>query len=129
MKVTPKLIDGVLNSSPEKRYKHFVSVAADWGDVWCLRDSQARVCIEESSGSTAFPVWPIREFAELFLKGRKFLCTPERIAVDSFLSETLPLMEQSGKPISVLPRADDQGLIVSPTKLAADLQTEMERLG
>lgn len=56
---------GLLNTSPEKRYKSFLSTVADSEEVWLLSSKDGYATFDEGDFIHLL-IWPRKEFAEMF---------------------------------------------------------------
>lgn len=56
---------GLLNTSPEKRYKSFLSTVADSEEVWLLSSKDGYATFDEDDFIHLL-IWPCKEFAEMF---------------------------------------------------------------
>ena len=65
-KVTPEEIRALLSKDGPTRYSYFVKQVADTEQVWGLREPDGWVSVSDDSEIPMLPVWPHREYAELF---------------------------------------------------------------
>lgn len=56
---------GLVNASPEKRYKSFLAAVADSEEVWLL-SSEDGFATFDADGFIHLLIWPRKEFAEMF---------------------------------------------------------------
>ncbi len=60
-----KGLRGLLNTSPEKRYKSFLSTVADLEEVWLLSSNEGYATFDADNYIDLL-IWPRKEFAEMF---------------------------------------------------------------
>jgi hypothetical protein len=120
-----KEMAAVLKLDPPKRFTHSIKRIVDaqvawglWNDGWAL--------LGDDAGSELFPLWPAREYAEVF-KGEQWAAfEASEIALDDLLNELLPqLLAKSRKPV-VFPTPAGKGVVVEVAQLEAALRQEME---
>ena len=58
-------LNGLLNTSPEKRYKSFLTTVADLEEVWLLSSDEGYATFDEDNYIHLL-IWPRKEFAEMF---------------------------------------------------------------
>ena len=61
--LNPEQKAGVLSSSIELQYSHFIGRCADWGEVWSLYNGKKWADVTEDDGLKSFPAWPHPEYA------------------------------------------------------------------
>jgi len=106
------------------RCRLFLQLAADWGEVWGLRDGEGWIVQRRAEGD-AFPLWPHSEVAALCAQGRWAGCMPERLTLDDLIEELLPLLEEDGMRVAVFPSPQDEGTVYAPAELARALEDEL----
>lgn len=124
-RTTPKEIEAVLRLDGPTRYKHFVKRVVDdelawglWNDGWAL--------MEDEAGQYVFPLWPAREYAELYAVGEWSGYLPEEIPLSDLMDELLPkLAEREVRP-GVFPTPTGKGVTPTVLELLGALRTEME---
>lgn len=58
-------LNGLLNTSPEKRYKSFLTTVADLEEVWLLSSDEGYATFY-ADNYIHLLIWPRKEFAEMF---------------------------------------------------------------
>jgi hypothetical protein len=124
-RTTPKEIEAVLRLDGPKRYKHFVKRVVDdelawglWNDGWAL--------MSDGAGQSVFPLWPAREYAELYAVGEWDGYVAEEIPLADLVNELLPkLAEREVRP-GVFPTPTGKGVTPTARELLGALRTEME---
>jgi hypothetical protein len=113
-------------SAPD-RYSVFIDRVADWEEVWSLRSASGWCLMVDDSGVEMIPVWPHERFATAFASNNgQEQAAP--IALHDWLDKWLPGMLKDGRQIAVFPVPSGHGIVVSPTRLMADLLAQCEGL-
>ena len=124
--VSGKEKDSVLQLDAAGRYSYFVKRVADWESAWGLwREGWALV--GDDAGRAAFPLWPAREFAEACVSGLWEGYEPDEIRLEDLIGELVPQLESDGVSAAVFPTPSNRGMLVPPSKLAANLSAEWEQ--
>lgn len=63
--LNPKAIEGLIKSSPEKRYRNFLNTVTDLEEVWLLC-SEEGYATYDMDGIIHVLIWPRKEFCECF---------------------------------------------------------------
>ncbi len=100
----------------------FCQLAADWEEVWGLKDANGWLVAKETD---ALPLWPHAEFAQSCARGALEGAVPERLALDELLEELLPLLEEDGLRVAVFPTPEDPGTLLAPEEVRNLLETEL----
>lgn len=121
----PREIDAVLQLDGASRYRHFVKRVVDnetawglWSDGWAL--------MEDDVGRRVFPLWPAREYAELFLLEEWRDYVPERIGLQDLLDELLPKLAAAQNLLGVFPVPTGKGVTLSADELRHAIRAEMK---
>jgi hypothetical protein len=127
MKITPKQIQSIVALPGQKRYEHFIKVAADQRRVWGLyRDGWALA--GTAVGERVFPLWPAREYAELCADGDWAGYLPREIDLDELFDGLVPALRERGTQIAVFYTASDKGVIPDLHQFEADLRAELAKI-
>jgi Protein of unknown function (DUF2750) len=127
--VTDREFESVVALPPPRRYDYFIKRAASHGALWGLHGDDGWVMAEGDDGSTYFPVWPHRRFAEA-CAGGPWAGEPSRsIDVDEWVEAWTPQLIQDGLRVAVFPSPGDEGTGVSPQRLRRDLARELSLFG
>lgn len=102
--------EGLLKAAPQKRYRHFVTTAADREQVWLYKGEP-------------WCVWAEWEFAAHMVSKEKMA----QVDVHDFCEELLLEVEAQEMPISVFPNGTDSQ-IVSAGELREALLEELDRI-
>lgn len=118
-------IQGVLKLDGLGRYKHFVKRITDSGAAWGLwKDGWALMAT--SDGAQVFPLWPAREYAELFRVDEWEDLEARAIPLDDLLDELLPSLKRDGILPAVFPIPRGQGGTLPVEELEASIRQELE---
>jgi hypothetical protein len=122
---TKKEIEAVLRLDGPARFDHFVKRVVDselawglWKNGWAL--------MAKDDGTQVFPLWPAREYAELFRTGEWAQYDAEEIPLTDLMDELLPKLEQRGVLPGVFPTPGDKGVTPTAKELRNSLEEESE---
>jgi hypothetical protein len=110
-----------------ERYLYFVRWVADAEELWTLRNDEGFFFDSDDERREILPVWPHRRCAELCNQGTSDEAYPFKIDLDRWLAAWTTGLEIEGRLIGVFPVPGNQGIVVSPGKLAEDLSTGADR--
>lgn len=112
---------GMMNASPEKRYKSFLTAAADLEEVWLLssEDGYATADIE---GNIHLMIWPHKEFAEAFQEENEEIISME-------VHEFVEMCETSEEDMRFMVFPTDKDCyIVDAEQLINDIRESLEEV-
>ena len=93
--------------------------------MWSLRDQDGWVT-SGNENKEFFPVWPKKEFAEIFITEEWENCYPERIDLYEFLEEWIPGLMNDEIRISVMWN-NGIGIDIDGNDLKNDIELELEK--
>ena len=121
-----KQIDAVLDLSGPERVQHFAKIVADREEAWGLYDDGwASSATDE--GTTAFPLWPAREYAQLCGVEEWGTYSPRAIALGDLMDGLIPMLMEQSAAIAVFQTPHGQGVTMTPDEVHAMLASELER--
>lgn len=115
-----KAIEGLLKTTPEKRYKSFLNTVADREEIWVLISTDKKTLAVSEDGYIL--LWPYKEFCELMLSPN---LNPQTIEVHDFLEQYITLGNSTG--FSIFP-TNENSYIVSAEQLCMDIQEHLDEL-
>lgn len=121
--VNAKEFESVIALPRRKLYGYFVKRCAEHEEVWALRDQEGWVTSAQDDGSPMLPVWPHPTYARACATDAWAGAEPEAIALDEWLDDWLPGMEEDGLNVSVFPISPS---LVSISVPHADLRRDLE---
>lgn len=125
MKINSKQLEAVLALPGQKRFEHFVKVAADWQEVWGLYlDGWALAATDD--GAPVFPLWPAKEYAQVCAEGEWKGYEPRSISLDDFMRVLLPKLRSDAVLPGVFFTPTSRGVTPSVEELMLALETELE---
>lgn len=125
MKVNPKQMEAVIALPGIKRFEHFIKVVADWQEVWGLyQDGWALAAADD--GTTVFPLWPAKEYAQVCAVNEWDGHEPRSIALGDFTEVLLPKLKQDGVLPGVFFTPTSKGVTPSVDELKAALDAELQ---
>lgn len=126
--VNDKEFASVLNQTPQKRYKYFLSRVTDWGVLWSLKGADGWVVMADDQGREHLPVWPHPRYAEACASADWQGCEPAPIDIWEWLNTWLPGIKKDGRLVAVFPLPTGKGTSISPDELRDHLLAELERI-
>ena len=111
---------GVMNASPEKRYKNFISKVTDNEEVWVLDNGEGYATLVQNDYISLI-VYPSKEAAEFFSEGDEVMS----IEVHDFVNNCEETLEDSSFRFAVYPNGKD-AFIVSTQQMLEDLLEELD---
>ena len=125
MKVNPKQMEAVLALPGIKRFEHFIKVIADWQEVWGLyQDGWALAAADD--GTTVFPLWPAREYAQVCAANEWTGYEPRSISLSDFTEVLLPKLKLDGVLPGVFFTPTSKGVTPSVDDLKSALEAELQ---
>jgi hypothetical protein len=130
--MTPKSekeIEAVLRLDGPARFSHFVKQVVDFEEAWGLwKDGWA--LMTNNDGTSVFPLWPAREYAQLNCTGDWSEYEPRAIPLVELLDGLLPDLVTQGILPGVFPTPTGKGVTPSVAELDRTLrEKESENYG
>jgi hypothetical protein len=122
----PKKLETVFNLPSRERYEYFIKHAADFEEVWGLRQKDGWATTADDNGTIYIPFWPEKEFAELCVTGEWVGYCAESIPLDEFIEDWLPGMDKDNVKASVFPNFTSNNVVIEAKVLLEHLQEELE---
>ena len=122
----PDKIKNIFNLSAEDRYGYLVKRAADFEELWLIQENDSYVTLVDDDGNISIPVWPEKEFAELFLKDDWKSFVVERLEVYDFI-EWLDQLNEDNIKIAAFPKEDMKGIVVTANDMKNHLLFELQQ--
>jgi hypothetical protein len=115
--------DRALTLPGDERYRYFVSKVVDFDEVWTLKgpDGFVLFATDEDGRCRCLPFWPHPDHAAALAVDMWRDCEPERIDLESFLTNWLPGMTTDNLKVAVFPTPLGTSIIVEPEALMRDL--------
>ena len=127
MKPNDNEISALLDKSAEVRYKYSIKRIADADCLWTIISSDGNYCLIASNGCQMFPIWPFKEYAEIYLGGKTVGFDVVSIDLNKFENEVIDIICDNNFTIAVFPISDDDtGKIVDLDTFVKDLSVELE---
>ena len=123
---TQKEIESVLRLDGQARFEHFVKQVAAHEAAWGLWEDGWGL-LADNEGLQVFPLWPSREYAELFRGSDWSEYEAKEISLEELLRDLLPGMAERGVLPGVFPTPAGQGVTPTAEELATALKIECEK--
>ncbi|GAA3919750.1 DUF2750 domain-containing protein [Chitinophaga oryziterrae] len=128
-KISQREIDSVLSESPEKRFEYTIKRIADWETLWTIVDEAGALgMLTDEVQNVIFPIWPFKEFTQLYCTGDFANYTPMVIELSDFLEEYLPDYENKNYKLSLLPLPTKKGEVMDISLFREALNSELNKI-
>lgn len=111
----------LLNTTPEKRYKNFISTVADREEIWMLSNNHGFTSFDDDFINLL--VWPLKEYAEMYQKDD----SPISIEIHDFCDRLNNISHSDDVRFMVFPNNVD-AFVVEPAKLLCDITSELNKI-
>ena len=125
-KMRPQEFANVAKLLPKARYEYFIKKVADHEELWGLWDEGWALLADEEEAELV-PVWPHPDFAKAYANGEWQNFHPRLIELDDWLEEWIPEMLKDHRKVAVFPTADRLTTTAEPSRLRADLESELDK--
>ena len=122
--MNPQQYESVLALSSADRSSHFVGKAADWEQLWGVRNSEGWLVPVTPENIEYFPVWPHPEYAQKIADEHFPGHYAEEITLDKFISNWLPKFEKDNVKVGVFPDKEWVFWVMEPNDLLVCLKDE-----
>lgn len=121
-----KELESVLRLDAPARFSHFVKRVVDEERAWGLWD-KGWALMAADDDSRLFPLWPSREYAELFCNGDWASYQPEEIPLNDLLEDLFPKLSRDRIHPAIFPTSEGKGMTPSIEEVSIALRAEMEK--
>lgn len=125
MIINQKQVAAVIALPGNKRYEHFVKVVADREQVWGLYQEGWALAATDD-GTTVFPMWPAKEYAEICAEKEWAGYIPRAISLSDFMDELLPKLMREGVLPGIFFTPSAKGVTPSVPELTNALEIELQ---
>ncbi len=108
------------------RYAYLIAKVVEHGGIWSLWQATGWVLAIDGE-RTLIPVWPHARFAAAAANGAWAGCEPRSIALDSWLEQWLPGIEEQGRAVAAFPTEGESGHLIEPSSMARDFDQEFSK--
>lgn len=126
MKVSPKQMEAVFALPSVRRFEHFIKVVADSQEVWGLHQDGWALA-GTTDGTTVFPLWPAREYAQVCAANEWKGYVPRSISLSDFMEVLLPKLKFDGVLPGVFFTPSSKGVTPSVEELTLALEAELRK--
>ncbi|MBE1300833.1 MAG: DUF2750 domain-containing protein [Alteromonadaceae bacterium] len=120
--LTDQQIEDVLKKNPDNRYEYLLDSIKESGEMWILADDVGAVMFNSEDEEDLVPIWPTKQFAELWRSDEWQHCKPIAVTVKKWLADWTPGLEEDEIAIVAFPNQDNEGLILAPYQLHERLE-------
>ena len=122
----PDKLKNVFNLLTEERYVYFIRYVADCEEVWLIKDREKFVTLGDKNEQITIPVFPEKQYADLFLTDRWSNCSVEALNLNKFM-DLLDQLQQYNVKIAGFPKDDFIAIVVEPEEMKNHLLYELQR--
>jgi Protein of unknown function (DUF2750) len=126
--INAKKFNSILALPAPKRYDHFIKQAADKAMVWGLWADGWAMVETNDDNTVCFPMWPAREYAELYRVDEWSHFQAREIDLYDVLDELLPRLRDEGRSVSVFPVPRVGGIVPALDQFETDLRAELSKI-
>ncbi|ASP98529.1 DUF2750 domain-containing protein [Sinorhizobium meliloti] len=126
MKVSPRQMEAILASPGVERFEHFIKVIADWQELWGLYQDGWALSVADD-GTTVFPLWPAKEYAQLCALNEWKGFEPRAITLIDLTDVLLPKLKLEGVLPGVFFTPASKGVTLPVDELMAALRAELRK--
>jgi len=119
-------INNIFNLEPKERYEYLLRRVADFETIYLITDKEDNYVMIGSDDVKVIPVWPEREFAELFLENDWQDCKVVEYDVHDFI-EWLDYLETEKVDLAGFPNAEFRTVQVSAVDMKNNLLYELSQ--
>jgi len=122
-----KQFEAVLALDSSDRYDHFVSIVADWEQLWGVKSDEGWLVPVSPEEFEYFPLWPHPEYAQKIVDENFPGHSATEISLEELLDHWLPLFEQDQVKVAVFPSKEWKFWCIEPQDLKEALLIEMAK--
>ncbi|SFW81812.1 DUF2750 domain-containing protein [Chitinophaga sancti] len=125
--ISEKEINALINQDANIRFEYTVKRIADFELVWVIEKAEKFILLGDNFGNYIFPIWPFKEFAEIFCVGEYADCRVSSIPLDEFLEVDIPHFREQGFKMSLFPLSTGKGGVVDIEMFLGVLGEELDK--
>ncbi len=118
----------ISRSPTHERFEELVNRVAETEQIWGLSSANGWAVVS-AEGDDCFPVWPHPDYAAAWAVGDLADCTPQPIALSTWMQKWTAGMQKDGTLVLVFPTNDDmdEALVIPADELEDALLAAMDR--
>jgi len=124
--ISPKEMAAVIAAPDRKRYDHFIKQVVAWEEAWGLYQDGWALAATNDDGTTVFPLWPAKEYAQICAEKEWKEYKPRSISLNDFMEVLLPKLKSDGILPAIFYTPSNKGLTPSVDEVKAALEAEMQ---
>ena len=119
-------IKEILNFDAEQRLKYLLKQATQDQKIWILTDEHGAVMMT-TDDEDCIPVWPNREFAELWATEDWQGFEPISVSLKDWMQKWTNGLEQDELSVVVFPLPEDSGAVLYPDEFEYELKGQLAK--
>lgn len=109
-------IENIQAYDAEKRFEYLIKEVIKNDEIWILMDEHGCVMLN-TDDEDCVPVWPNKEFAQLWATEEWSECSAEAISLNKWFSRWTIGLADDELSVVVFPNKSEEGIIVFPEEL------------
>ena len=126
--INEKEISSMINQDANTRLEYTIKRIVDFDVVWFIERNEKFVLLKDNFDNTIVPVWPFKEFAELFVVGEYADCKVNSVNMDDFLEFDIPVFQREKFKISLFPLNTGKGSVIEIDLFLNLVNEEMDKI-
>jgi len=123
MKLNTKEIEAIVKLPSNKRYEYFLKKITDWENVWGLYND-GWALMSDNSGESYFPLWPFKEYADLYAVDEWAFYKPKQMNLKTFKEGLLMDLKIDKVRLSIFPTKLSENMTVEIDDFLKDMNSE-----
>ena len=125
--ITRNEMESVLQQDSTVQFEYFIKRVADFEEIWIMSDTNGMFLLEAEKDKFVLPVWPFKEYADLFREEVNQECKLEAVSIYDFLEEELVSLSENGYDLAIMSIPNKPSIIVNNKVFEKAIRTEMEK--
>lgn len=119
-------VNEILKFDAEQRLKYLLKQCVNLKQVWLLTDEYGSVMLT-TEDEDCIPVWPNKEFAEMWATEDWQGFEPKAIALDDWFKKWTRGLESDELSVVVFPLPEDEGVVLYPDEFDWELKQQSKK--
>ncbi|MDR2629068.1 MAG: DUF2750 domain-containing protein [Puniceicoccales bacterium] len=129
-KPSEKEIEMVLRSGVDARVRYFIHKVADWEYLWLMCDDQDNlITAYDATNKECIPVWPFKEYADIFFNGFEEKKLVKKMEVHDFLHGYIDKLIENNIYVFIFPDTESRGALARADVFQHMMEDELVKYG
>ncbi|OMP79381.1 MULTISPECIES: DUF2750 domain-containing protein [unclassified Chitinophaga] len=125
--INEKEINSMINQDANTRLEYTIKRIVDLGVVWFIERDKKLVLLNDEFSNIIVPIWPFKEFADLFAEVEYADCKVNSVSMDDFLKFDIPIFQRENFKISLFPLNTGKGSVIEIDLFLNLVNEEMDK--